>query len=1083
MKQSVIGRFCEHLLEAGWLLALITAPLFFNVYSDRVFEPDKISLVRSIALVMAAAWLVKTFDGLLHAGRPSSAEGETAGPSGLAGLWDRLRATPLALPTLALVIAYIISTIFSLVPYTSLWGSYQRLQGTYSTFSYIFIFLMVLTHLRRREQVDRFINTVVLTSLPIAIYGILQHYQRDPLPWGGDVTTRVASNMGNAIFVAAYLLMAFFLTLERLIRSFALLMDEEKGSLAHAVQTGAYMAVLVAQLLTIFFTQSRGPWLGLLAGLYVFVLLGLIALRQRHPDTSPIRADEVARAAGTALVTLPVGGLPAFGLLAIMRRGQRWLWLSWLMQALFGLAFLVVFNLPHSPLAPLRSWPYIGRLGQVFEMESGTGRVRTLIWEGVVDLLGRDAGRTIIGYGPESMWVAYNQVYPPELAHYEARNASPDRSHNETFDALVTTGVIGFLAYIFLFGSIFYYGMKWLGLLEGPAQRRLFIGASLAGAVAGVLIPWLVERSWRLAGVGLAAGFILGIIAYLTWAAAAPRHRATGEALPAGQRLLLIALLAAIVGHFVEIHFGIAIASTRVHFWALAGLLVALHRHRIPLEASVPAPAPAPASAKRKGGKQPPARPAEPPSSGHIYVIAFSLIAALILVICGYDYITNQAGDYSPLTIIARSLTAIVRGPAQFETSYGILGLFVLTWLVGGMLSVAGGLTLHRDLSRGPSTRWLTYALEYLVITAVLCIPLIVWHAGRLVPYAADPANHIIVPYTAVFLVMFLLATALLFEAKEASPNLAWGKYSAVSALAGLVLFPLAFLALVNTNMNVIQADVYFKQGKRAESLQQWDASIAYYQKAIDLTPRQDYYYLFLGRAQLQKAENLTDPAARDSLITQSLETLQTAQRLNPLNTDHTANLGRLYRLWAQMTEDPAKRQERFEQSLRYYEQATRLSPHNAGLFNEWGLVYYYMGRYDEAMQKYQQSLALDSEFSQTYLLMGDVYLAWEQWDKAVEAYRQALALEPELVQAHSALGYAYARMGRVQEAIQENLYVVSIAPEDYISLRNLALLYQQVGDITRSLEYAERALPLAPAQERDPLQQLIQQLRQSLGG
>ncbi|MEZ4646278.1 MAG: hypothetical protein R3E31_26740 [Chloroflexota bacterium] len=45
--------------------------------------------------------------------------------------------------------------------------------------------------------------------------------------------------------------------------------------------------------------------------------------------------------------------------------------------------------------------------------------------------------RPLIGYGPESMYVAYNRFYPPELATVEARNASPDRSHNETFDALV----------------------------------------------------------------------------------------------------------------------------------------------------------------------------------------------------------------------------------------------------------------------------------------------------------------------------------------------------------------------------------------------------------------------------------------------------------------------------------------------------------------------------------------------------------------------------------------------------------------------------------------------------------------------
>src|SRR5438552_1591988 len=37
----------------------------------------------------------------------------------------------------------------------------------------------------------------------------------DPLPWAGDTATRVASSMGNAIFVAAWLIMAVPYTLYR----------------------------------------------------------------------------------------------------------------------------------------------------------------------------------------------------------------------------------------------------------------------------------------------------------------------------------------------------------------------------------------------------------------------------------------------------------------------------------------------------------------------------------------------------------------------------------------------------------------------------------------------------------------------------------------------------------------------------------------------------------------------------------------------------------------------------------------------------------------------------------------------------
>ena len=43
----------------AWLLAALCTPLFFNIYSSRVFEADKAALARSLALLALAAWLGK----------------------------------------------------------------------------------------------------------------------------------------------------------------------------------------------------------------------------------------------------------------------------------------------------------------------------------------------------------------------------------------------------------------------------------------------------------------------------------------------------------------------------------------------------------------------------------------------------------------------------------------------------------------------------------------------------------------------------------------------------------------------------------------------------------------------------------------------------------------------------------------------------------------------------------------------------------------------------------------------------------------------------------------------------------------
>src|SRR4029079_14095068 len=109
----------------------------------------------------------------------------------------------------------------------------------------------------------------------------------------------------------------------------------------------------------------------------------------------------------------------------------------------------------------LRRVPYVSRLGALLETNEGTGLVRRLIWTGddkaggAVALITSNPLRTVIGWGPESMFVAYNKFYPPALAHIEARGASPDRSHEAYLDELVTKGLLGLVTYLFVIISFF----------------------------------------------------------------------------------------------------------------------------------------------------------------------------------------------------------------------------------------------------------------------------------------------------------------------------------------------------------------------------------------------------------------------------------------------------------------------------------------------------------------------------------------------------------------------------------------------------------------------------------------------------
>ena len=504
--------------------------------------------------------------------------------------------------------AYLVSTLFSVSQVVSVWGSYQRLQGTYSTFSYIVIAALLTTTMRRREQVDRLITMMLFTSLPAALYGLVQNNRLEFLPWAGDVTTRVTSTMGNAIFIAAWLIMVVPLALGRYLDSMLHLWNDggqpEPEASALTGRTWAALASMqgVALFVSVFMSlrlysasQKLTPDVGSLdAGLLLLSLFALIVpfflgMKARWPQVISSAAYLFLMLTQLATIWFSGSRGPLLGLMAglavfafmfsVLRRLRRTFYTA-VAAAVVGVLFLAVFNLPGTPLEPLKQIPYVGRLGSFLETEGGTGKVRVLIWEGAIELIKADPIRTMIGWGPESMYVAYNRFYPPDLAHYEARNASPDRSHNETYDSLVITGVLGFFAYWAVFYSFFYFALNQLGLVRPQHRRGLYVALLATGVVAFALLyaeilPLPLSPVLPLLGVLVLAGYLVLLV------------RGYFDTPPVSRRLgmyqgLILALFAAVLAHFIEIQFGIAIASTRTYFWLYVGLtLVISQAHRL----------------------------------------------------------------------------------------------------------------------------------------------------------------------------------------------------------------------------------------------------------------------------------------------------------------------------------------------------------------------------------------------------------------------------------------------------------------------------------------------------------------------
>lgn len=1056
-----LGRYADKTIELGWLFAAVFTPLYFNVYSVRVFEPDKISTLRSLVLILTLAWIVKLLEGSISAYSQSSAtttRGKLADATrgaaerGLPGWLGFLR-VPMVIPILVYALAYFISTIFSITLESSVFGSYQRLQGTYSQYSYIMLGILVIANMRTRAQADRLVNFLILTSVPVTLYGLVQavpllypNWMLDPLPWAGDTATRVASTMGNAIFVAAWLIMIVPLTVYKLFNGVSAAaaarraeadvakpsertrshasrrLEADRPSYGWAVVSNtlgilmiqafvfflalrlmkglpfpdaSWSWVLPSAILIFYFGCHLIEWLGnrrddprqtslympivgvtlVIAATLAFCFTWSVTQTQQLDGTIQIAPASTfnehgeilwvlfftllwgAASAGAYLYTLAAdertstagmgsptvrralitgyGNLVAMQVLCIYLTQSRGPWLGlgvglavfflgmWLVgrtrgvrwMARFGgtvsaivlalVLFIGALNIPGSPLKPLDKLPIFGRgierLSTLFRTEDGTGKVRELIWEGAANLIVSDPTRAVIGWGPEAMYVAYNPFYPPELAHWELRNATPDRSHNAEFDQMVTMGVMGLFAYYFLVAAFFFYGVR---LLKRVTDTR--------------------------------------------------------------DQLLVIALLSVMSAHFIEIQTGIQIAATWTYFYLVVGLMVAFGYYVTPhlreREALAVEAAPAVERARGNGSGLEEAEvkvPIRTTTAGARPAAALPKKQATATMSVG----SAGGGKGKPTPT---SSTSTNNGKNRPRTAPAI-----------SQQARPGGQNTDGKRKQPPVTQQNRRS----VTTAKSEAPEERWYS--------DPVRLAL--YAALAIVVYIFNFGL--------------------NLTGLGI-P---IDTPGVNSASVRADTLYKNGTNADEKKAWPDSIKYYRQAIAIQPTQDYYYLFLGRAWLEFAKQVenepenyrvrfkvsvdvpcgsalqtyekqpdannpnadaTRIAERVCRLKQAERVLTAAHEVNLLNSDHLANLGRMYSYWASVTPvaDP-ERARLLRLSFENSKAASERTPGNAQLRNELARAYVLNDQFSKGLEVIRESQQMDPTFAETPYLRAQFYL------------------------------------------------------------------------------------------------------------
>ncbi len=584
---------------------------------------------------------------------------------------------------------------------------------------------------------------------------------------------------------------------------------------------------------------------------------------------------------------------------------------------------------------------------------------------------------------------------------------------------------------------------------------------------------------------------ILGLIGYLTLSALFAKGSSEVSKFSSARAITLIVLLAAIMAHFVEINFGIAIVATRTYFFTYVALLLGVG-YLLPIKGEylvepIVKKSSTKTKSKRHRGKKEYSSSSPKPFWNWDIAIG-SLITSMFLLPLIYEYISNINGGTSAPQILWASLTRVNKD----AISYGVLALVLTTWLASSVLFTA----------EKHNSTWKTF-VAILGVSGGITLIYGFFLSGSLARIARNiPANindvltqaayfESLITQFYFFLIMGLLILAGFL------PN-EWPRRATNPTSLGVIFAPIVLILVIGasyyTNWRIIQADITFKLAEPFSNSGQWPVANILYQRAKEYAPDEDYYDLFLGRGYLEQAKTVSDIAEKQSIFEKAETDLKNAQKINPLNPDHTANLARLYSWWASQTQDPVEREARGLESDKYYSRVLVLSPNNARLWTEWGVLHSdLLNNPTRAIDLFNTAIEIDPEYDWVHALYGNFYFQMarqtEDPDEKEKAFQKSIMHYQKAIDNSKSINY-YFSLATVYQAKNDLEGLVLVLEDSLESAKakndiwrieeNIAITYLQLGRKPEALIHAKSALGVAPESEWERINNLILQIEET---
>ena len=1018
-----VGRFCTALIEAAWLAAAAVVPLLFDPNEHGGFEPAKTGMLRILAVLIIAAWFVRA---------AVSRRGPTEEPSQPTKPISKSFAIALTL----LAAASVIAVVFSISPSESIWGERDYLQGVATTIAGMVIAGAVAVHLHTRAQVQRLIATMVLASIPMALYALVQAAGRDPINF--EYVNRTSSLAGHAVYLGGYLCMVAPLALWKLVQA-----RRGPTGVTRLAGTLFYSAIALLDLMAFFSSGSRGPLYGL--------------------------------AAGTAILGIGVAALY-----------RQWRWLATgAAAASAALVFFLALNLHYGPAMRLGSALHIARYGEAMNLRGAEG-FRAAHWREAAHFLisptlvefpagGADPWhplRRLLGYGPETL----QHILPQRITWPSKTINIEDRFHNQLWDIWYSMGLLGFGAFLTLIVVLIHHGFASAGLLP-PGQVRawtatLAVGTGIGAAAAAVLGVAFLPLGMT---AGLAAAVAAWPLVYQCWC------RRSQPAAPTGENdlaTLPIALLGSVTAGLIAESFAFPVGSTLVMFWLCAGLLAALYRG---LEPAVASPS------LRPKKRQAPVDAFMNPAGG-ASPANFIFIGSLILLTLVFAFMHEY------------SIDALTIGGVLEATLLKTGGVLLWVVLLPTILIAIGTMILSsatdRQPIRGKAILLAVAGLAgppagYAIVAASQIV-----HIGPYPSPAAPPDVALRQAFGYQWLSLsYVIAVGVLvvgwavFGAKSPAGTRTNRPLPLVGTILALVLIVSAGAWCVS--LRFLRPSITAHWGTVLGSNERSEAARAVLREAVAEQPTSVFYRELLYADLVNQAQRSAAQETFDRLMSDAegalLPCLAETHGLSVVHFD----LGRCYLLWAAGSPDPLKRRILAEKCGAAFERALVVEPNQPMTWFDSALLQELLlaqpekaaSRRNRARELFEKNdPTVNAEFFRNRCLQTRApALRTAYAQEALYYFTRAseIAREPKVRgQALMAEGNWRFTLGDIQGATRQFTAALPFLPNDawriHVTLSEIA---RQQGDRRGCLEALALAIDLAPPKEKQGLQEIQRQL------